>query len=189
MVDQMTAPEHPSGVDPRVVERAMWGDRSAFGTLIRHHDPALRRFAFRLVGDDVDDVLQEAYVRAYRALPRFDNRNLRISAWLHRIVYNAAVDALRGRRRRDALVDLEVQRVVVAQAGSETDLADFSEILGALATDLRAATLLVDGWGFTYEEAAEILDVPAGTVASRLHRARKALRRSIEAQQTMGGQP
>jgi len=184
MVESVIHPKQRPDVDRRVVDRAVWGDRLAFETLIRHYDPALRRFALRLVGDEVDDVLQEAYLRAHRALRRFDNGDERIAAWLHRIVYNAAIDALRRRRRDGVLLDVDA-RGVAAPPPPEARL---EEILASLPTEMRAATLLVDAWGFTYQEAALILDVPAGTVASRLHRARAALGRSIEAQR-MGGEP
>jgi RNA polymerase sigma-70 factor (ECF subfamily) len=192
MITRMTgAGGASSEIDPLVVKRAIWGDRLAFEGLLRHYDSRLRAFAYRLVGDEVDDVLQEAYVRAYRSLHTFEERGLGISPWMHRIVYNAAVDLLRQRTTRRAIVS-RVEQVVPRYAGSAEsevlEVAGLAELLEMLPIDLRAVALLVDGYGFSYDDAADILGVPAGTVASRLHRARDTLRTSHEFRRGNGDQ-
>lgn len=173
----------PAGdVGRAVVERARRGDQEAFATVIRHYDPGLRALAYRLLGDRdrMDDALQEAYVKAFRSLPRFRGE-ARLGTWLYRIVYNACLDELR-RLRRTAHEPLDE----AAEAGAAADpgdvaagRGDLARALAALQPQERATVLLVDAQGFDYREAARILDIPEGTVASRLNRARAALRAAL----------
>jgi RNA polymerase sigma-70 factor (ECF subfamily) len=129
----------------------------------------------------MDDALQEAYVRAFRSLSSFRGES-RLGTWLYRIVYNACLDELE-RSRRVAWLPLEdageppdprpdVAETVAGQSR-------LSEALAELAPDERAAVLLVDAQGFDYRSAGKVLGVPAGTVASRLNRARAGLRRAL----------
>lgn len=166
-----------------VVERARSGDHAAFGEIVRHYDPRLRRLAYRLLGDParMDDALQEAYVKAYRALPGF-RTDAAPGSWLYRIVHNACLDLLRreGRHRAASLEAAED----IPDASSEpariaSRRADLTRALDALPLDQRAAVLLVDAEGFDYAAAAEVLGVAPGTVASRLSRARAALRLAL----------
>jgi RNA polymerase sigma-70 factor, ECF subfamily len=171
-----------AGPDDLTVAQARAGDAEAFVALIRRHDRPLRALAFRLLGDRdlMDDALQEAYVNAFRALPRFRGQS-KVETWLYRVVYNACLDELRrGRANPTAPVD------VAAVAAVEGDPAEAAGISGALAdalaslpADQRAAVLLVDCEGFDYRGAAEVLGVRVGTVASRLSRARAALRHAL----------
>jgi RNA polymerase sigma-70 factor (ECF subfamily) len=87
-------------VTPAIVERAKRGDREAFSAVIRHYDAGLRALAFRIVGDRdrMDDALQDAYLRAFRALPGFRGSSS-LGTWLYRIVYNASLDELERSRR------------------------------------------------------------------------------------------
>lgn len=168
-------------IDPRTVARARRGDEHAFAALVRHYDEGLRALAFRLLGDRtrMDDALQEAYVRAYRALPRFRG-DAALGTWLYRIAYNACLDELR--RTRD-VVGLDAARER-AHEPEPLDGISAREALGAalgtLEPEERAAVLLVDAQGFDYRSAGEILGVPEGTVASRLSRARAELRAALE---------
>ncbi len=169
--------------DAELVEAARAGDREAFTTLLRRHDPAMRRLAWRLLGDRhaMDDALQEAYVKAYTALGRFRSE-ARFSSWLHRIVHNACMDELRRGRRRP-LAAVQPPDVASAAPGPErviTAAGTLQVALGRLPHDQRATVVLVDGEGYDHATAARILGVAPGTVASRLSRARAALRRSIE---------
>jgi RNA polymerase sigma-70 factor, ECF subfamily len=152
-----------------------------FLAALREFDVSHRRLAFRLLGDAhrMDDVLQEAYARAYRALPRFRG-GASLSTWLYRIVYNACLDDL---RRSGARKEVSLEEWRESGAERTDDLAerlDLEAALAALPIDLRAVVLLVDAEELSYDEAAEILGVPAGTVASRLNRARGALRATLE---------
>lgn len=151
--------------------------------MIRHYDAGLRALAFRLLGDRerMDDALQEAYVKAFRGLPRFRGR-ARVGTWLYRIVYNACLDELRRPAHRRE-VPLEDELAPSAPGGDPASVVarrgDLAAALAALAPEERAAVLLVDAQGFDYAEAARILAVPQGTIASRLNRARAALRREL----------
>jgi RNA polymerase sigma-70 factor (ECF subfamily) len=154
-------------------------DADAFVLLLREHDLRHRRLAFRLLGDRerMDDVLQEAYARAFRALPRFRG-GAAIGTWLYRIVYNTCLDELRrSGARREVSLD-EWRERGSAAAGVEERL-DLEAALAALPVELRAVVLLVDADELSYDEAAEVLGIPAGTVASRLSRARDALKGAL----------
>jgi RNA polymerase sigma-70 factor (ECF subfamily) len=170
-------------MDSTVMERARAGDLDALGKVIRHYDADLRALAYRLLGDRdrMDDVLQDAYVKAIRAFPRFRGEST-LATWLYRIVYNACLDELDKSRRVRVLPlehagDRPDPGPLVAEAvPARTALA---EALATLAPPDRAAVLLVDAQGFDYESAGEVLGVPAGTIASRLNRARRVLRRAL----------
>lgn len=171
-------------VAPGVLERAREGDHDAFATVVSLYDRRLRGIAFRVLGDRerMDDALQEAYLRAFRALPRFRG-DARVGTWLFRITYNACLDELaRARKTTHAPLD-----ELVEQASDPLELEDSlaarSEVASALAKlspDERAVVFLVDVEGFDYTAASRVLGVPVGTVASRLNRAREALRAALQ---------
>jgi len=171
-------------LDPAVLERARVGDHRAFAAIVDRYDRQLRALAYRLLGDRdrMDDVLQEAYVKAFRALPGFRG-DAALSTWLHRIVYNACLDDLRRRRHVIPVAgDEQAQEAAWSRPGPAEVVAERQELADALATlpvDQRAAVLLVDAYGFDYGEAAEILAVRTGTIASRLSRARSTLRAAL----------
>jgi RNA polymerase sigma-70 factor (ECF subfamily) len=179
----VTAPGAAGDVGSGVLERARGGDQEAFAAVIRHYDPGLRALTYRLLGDRdrMDDALQEAYVKAFRSLPRFRG-DARLGTWLYRIVYNTCLDELeRGRR----VVQLPLEEET-ARAGAWAEPAevvprrrDLVDALAELPPEDRAAVLLVDAQGFDYREAGRVLGVPEGTVASRLNRARATLRRAL----------
>jgi RNA polymerase sigma-70 factor (ECF subfamily) len=179
----VTAPSPAGDVGSAVLERARSGDQEAFAAVIRHYDPGLRALAYRLLGDRdrMDDALQEAYVKAFRTLPRFRGDS-RLGTWLYRIVYNACVDEIE-RSRRVVQLPLEEE---TARAGTWAEPGevvprrrDLVDALAGLPPEDRAAVLLVDAQGFDYREAAGVLGIPEGTVASRLNRARATLRRAL----------
>ena len=147
--------------------------------------------AYRLLGDPdtMDDVLQEAYLKAYRAYPSFTHRAAP-STWLYRIVYNCCLDRLRALQRErgrtgapaslDVLAEFGVEPVAPGDVSAHVEERDaLGEALSALPPDQRAAVLLVDAMGHGYRSAAEVLGVRPGTVASRLSRARAALRDAL----------
>jgi RNA polymerase sigma-70 factor (ECF subfamily) len=181
----------------------MRGDAAAFIELVKQHDRGLRTLAYRLLHDRtaMDDVMQDAYLKAFRGFSGFRGE-AEERTWLYRIVYNACLDRLRsdGRRREESLEALTEGRngvlagdraaVGVGQttvAGATVDdpaesVAETSALATALALlppDQRAVVLLVDAAGFTYDEAAEVLGIRTGTVGSRLHDARSALRTAL----------
>lgn len=145
---------------------------------------------------DAEDLVQETYLRAYRGFGGFqEGTNLR--AWLYRILTNTFINSYRAKKRRpdetelDEVEDLYLYRKLggleAATVGrsAEDELMDWftdaevKDAVEALPDQFRMAVLLADVEGFSYKEIAEILDVPIGTVMSRLHRGRKALQRRL----------
>jgi RNA polymerase sigma-70 factor, ECF subfamily len=181
----MPGPRSPRSTDAGLVQQVLAGDPRAFSELIRRHDERLRSLASKLLGGDrerMDDALQEAYVQAYRSLGRF-RADAEVGTWLYRIVSNACIDELRRSRRRPEPVDLAVWDRPSGRTGLEGAAAAADQVLRALAAlpeDQRVTVVLVDGEGFDHAEAAEVLGVAPGTVASRLSRARATMRRLLE---------
>ncbi len=179
-----------------LVRRARAGDGGAFEALARDLELPLFRHVLRVVGStaEAEDVVQEALLSAWRSLASFEGGSFR--AWVFRIATNRAIDLIRARRRRGELplepADDERDppggsRVdwaepvapggdLAAIAGRAEALAIVEEALGTIAPEQRAALLLRDVEGFSYEEIALITAVEVGTVKSRIHRARTAVR-------------
>jgi len=166
--------------DARLVAAAADGDRAAFDELVRRHRDRVWAVALRICGDpdDAEDVLQETFVSAWRALPGF-RRGARLSTWLYRIAVNKSYDAV-GRRRPQVALD------AVAEPSAPGDdyvasgrRAALVAALAALPVEFRAAVVLCDVLGLPTGEAAEVLDVPAGTVKSRTFRGRALLARAL----------
>ncbi len=154
----------------------------AFMEIVKRHDRGLRALVFRLLRnrEALDDVLQEAYLKAFRGFSAFRG-DAQAGTWLYRIVYNACLDYLRSERRSREIplegVDDHLGHLDPAEAVlSGLSLA---EALALLPLEQRAAVWLVDATGLSYRQAAEVLGVPGGTVASRLNHARAALRRTL----------
>lgn len=168
-------------------------DHQRFRQLVRDYDERLRRLAGGLLGADphrVDDALQEAYIRAYRSLGSFRGES-EVGTWLYRVVTNVCLDELRRGRSRPAPVDVtdRAWERPSGAAGPERTVTTADTVRRALDTipdDQRAAVLLVDGDGFTFDGAAEVLGAPAGTVASRVSRGRAALRQALMASEEDG---
>lgn len=165
--------------DPDLVRSAVDGDVAAFTKLLRQHDDRMRAVAFRMVGSPsaMDDILQVAYLKAHQGLARFRSE-ADFGTWLHRIVVNTCHDHLR-RAGRVTEVPLHAVPDPASPGSMEERLvmgSELQEALAALSPEYRAAVILVDGEGLSYAEAAEVLDVERGTVASRLNRARALLR-------------
>jgi len=168
--------------DVELVELARAGDRAAFDGLLRRHDDRMRGLAYRLLADRhaMDDALQEAYLKAYRALGRF-RAGSDFGTWLYRITYNCCIDELR-RRKRAPLASDDPAEPTSGRPGPERVVSASETVRSALAQlpdDQRVTVVLVDGEGFDHREAAGILGVAPGTVASRLSRARASLRRIL----------
>lgn len=166
--------------EAELLARARRGDHRAFADLLRRHDPGLRALAFRIVRDAslMDDALQEAYVKAYRALPSFRG-DAGFGTWIYRIVHNSSIDALR-RTRDHASFDPEMAPAHPSVESGVVASLDVATALDGLSVEHRSVLVLVDALGFDYGDAAEVLDVPIGTVRSRLARARRAMRRRLE---------
>jgi RNA polymerase sigma-70 factor (ECF subfamily) len=162
--------------------------------------PRLRRFAYGLTGslDEGDDLVQSACERALARLDQFQP-GTRLDSWMYRIVQTVWIDRRRAQQRRgEASMDpLDMEPLATADAAREMDARlSFQEVRAAVAElpeEQRAVLILVCVEGLAYKAAAEILDLPIGTVMSRLARARLALGRLLDSTIPMprlqGGQP
>src|SRR4051812_25035548 len=152
----------------------------------REHGRFLYNVAYRLTGnhDDAQDLVQEVLLRVRKGLDTY--RPGSMEGWLSRITTNAFLDEVRRRRRRpvDALPE-EPDRVLPAAPAADEALAaavlpeDVQGAILRLPDDFRAAVVLADVAGLSYDEISESLGVPAGTVRSRIHRGRKLLRQAL----------
>jgi len=155
--------------------------------VVENHSDRVFRLAYRLTGNrpDAEDLTQEVFIRVFRSLDTYTPGTF--EGWLHRITTNLFLDGARRKQRIrfDALSDERAARLESADVAPETAYADQrfdDDIELALATlppDFRAAVVLCDVEGLTYEEIAEILDAKLGTVRSRIHRGRAMLRRAL----------
>jgi RNA polymerase sigma-70 factor (ECF subfamily) len=178
----MVAASRGVAVDQRgLVERAGRGDHDAFAVLVRASIAQLEAVA-RLILRDPDlarDAVQEAYVRAWRNLPGLRDPD-RFDAWLHRLVVNAALDAMRRRRRRPIEVDLDpIGPVVADQTSLVADRDQLERGFRRLGPDQRAVLVLHYYVGMPVPAVAETLGIPLGTAQSRLARAMVALRAAM----------
>jgi RNA polymerase sigma-70 factor (ECF subfamily) len=165
--------------DAALLRKHAAGDPDAFGELVLRHRDRLWAVALRTLGDreEAADALQDALLSAFRAAGGYRGE-AQVTTWLHRIVVNACIDRARRRAHRPT-VPLDEQVMSVPDPRDETATVDLRhELLAALAAlpvDQSAALVLVDVHGHSVEEAAEILEVPVGTVKSRCSRGRARL--------------
>jgi RNA polymerase sigma-70 factor (ECF subfamily) len=184
--------------DQQLVAAAQAGDARALDQLLRAHYDRVHAVCRRITGSpgDADDAAQEAMISVVRGLSRFDGRS-RFSTWVYRIATNAALDELRRRKRRPALglvdeegrvpeaADQMAERTVEAAA----DRLAIDAALDALAEEFRAAVVLRDVADLDYAEIAQVLDVPVGTVKSRIARGRAQLADALGNRRGPAGRP
>ena len=161
------------------MEAAQRGDRAALDTLLRRHYDRLYALCRRMTGDDADaaDACQEALMAIVRGLPGFDGRSA-FGTWAYRVTTNACLDELRRRRRRPEPGLPEGSAEVASpldHAEASTARVDIDRALQSLPADYRAAVVLRDVCGLSYDEIARALDIPGGTVRSRISRGRSAM--------------
>lgn len=180
--------------DQELVERVFKGEKGAFDLLVLRYQHRILALIGRFIKDphEVEDVCQEAFVKAYRALPSFRGDSA-FYTWLYRIAINTAKNYMvaRGRRPPSTDVDvdeaefLETQTVLTDIENPEQNLAkdDLKKVIDKaiedLPEDLRTAFTLREFSGLSYEEITEIMGCPVGTVRSRIFRAREALDKKI----------
>jgi RNA polymerase sigma-70 factor (ECF subfamily) len=170
-------------VDQRLVERARQGDRAAYETLAREVAYRLYAVAYQVTRDRdrAEDAVQQALVTMWTDLPSLRDP-ARFEAWAFRLVSRACLMDLRSRRR--ARVVALSPDVVAARGDVAAEIAirdQLDQALGTLTPDHRTVVVLRHLGGLSIDELAEVLGIPRGTVASRLHHATRALRAAIEA--------
>jgi RNA polymerase sigma-70 factor, ECF subfamily len=173
-------------------------DQAQFAEQAMEYMSSLYSAALRMTRNpaDAEDLVQETYLKAYRAFGTF-KEGTNLKAWLYRILTNTYINSYRARRRRPEQTDLdEVEDLYLyrrlggleaANAGRSAEEqvlehfteADVKAAVEALPEQFRMAVLLADVEGFSYKEIADILEVPIGTVMSRLHRGRKSLQKTL----------
>lgn len=166
--------------DTALVARVLASDdRHAFGELVRRHQSEVRGLLRRLTGDPAaaDDLAQETFVRAYRALGQYRG-GAKLSCWLYRIAYNAFVS-----QARRAPTPAVYEPVAVATMDHVLARHDLSRAMAELRPDERAALALTYGREVTHEEAAQILGCPLGTLKTNVLRAKDKLRTRLTAQE------
>ena len=178
-------------LDRLLVERVQRGDKQAFGLLVSKYQRKLARLVSRLIwnSSDVEDVVQESFIRAYRALPNFRNDSA-FYTWLYRIGVNSAKDWLVNNRARisaTSTIDIEdVENFELGEHHRDNDTpeevlmskqiaATVNAAVADLPEDMRMAVSLREIDGLSYEEIAEAMNTPVGTVRSRIFRAREAI--------------
>lgn len=181
-------------VDQALVERVQRGDKSAFDILVRKYQHKVIKLVSRYVKDqhEVFDVAQEAFIKAYRALPKFRGDSA-FYTWMYRIAINTAKNYLVAQGRRIPNVDIEAQDA--EQIEGATALKEYAtpesmlrkeeiqetvfKTIENLPDDLRTAITLREIEGLSYEEIATAMDCPVGTVRSRIFRAREAIDKTL----------
>jgi RNA polymerase sigma-70 factor (ECF subfamily) len=176
--------------ESQLIDAALAGDSSAFGILVQRYQDRLYSSIVHVVGCRVEaeDVVQDAFVQAYVKLNTFQH-NSRFFTWLYRIAFNAALSR---RRRKKSAYSVEQSREVAGdEPVSEVDAPDdrmlrqervriVQEALSLLTEDHRAILILREMEEMSYEDIADVLNTPVGTVRSRLSRARNQLRDKLE---------
>ena len=187
------SPPAPADSDLVLVQRTVAGDQRAFGLLVLKYERRIQRLIARMVRDVdlVEDIAQETFIRAYRALPKFRG-DAQFYTWLYRIAVNTAKKTLIDFKRDPTVVesalrsgdDDETYRPETEPISHETPdtvlaakqiSAVVNAAMEALPDDLRQAVTLREIEGLSYEEIAEVMNCPIGTVRSRIFRAREAI--------------
>ena len=173
--------------DARLTKAAQAGDRRALEELLRRHQDQIHAICRRLAGNDADgqDATQEALIAIVRGLPRFGGK-AKFSTWAYRVATNAALDELRRRSRRPvpSAVDSDDRPATASTADDPASVAvrlDLDAALAQLPEEFRAPVVLRDMAGCDYAEIGKILQIPPGTVRSRIARGRSRLAGSMSA--------
>jgi RNA polymerase sigma-70 factor (ECF subfamily) len=177
-------------IDQKLVVRVQKGDKTAFDLLVRKYQHKVAKLVSRYVRDrrEVEDVTQEAFIKAYRAIGGFRGESA-FYTWLYRIAVNTAKNYLESQSRRPPGSDMEIEGAELIESGAglrdqatperqmlTNEIATtVHRVLEHLPPDLRTAITLREIEGMSYEEIAEVMDCPIGTVRSRIFRAREAI--------------
>jgi RNA polymerase sigma-70 factor (ECF subfamily) len=178
------------GVDQKLVVRVQRGDKAAFDLLVLKYQHKVAKLVSRYVRDrrEVEDVTQEAMIKAYRAIGGFRGDSA-FYTWLYRIAVNTAKNYLESMGRRPPGSDVEVEGAELIESGdglrdqatperqmlTDEIASTVHRVIENLPEDLRTAITLREIEGLSYEEIAQVMDCPIGTVRSRIFRAREAI--------------
>jgi len=180
--------------DQQLVDRVLSGNKNAFNLLVLRYQHRVSALVGRFIhaSHEAEDVCQEAFIKAYRALPLFRGDSA-FYTWLYRIAVNTAKNYLVSKKRRPPASDVELEDAEQSEVGSilrdienpESKLATaklklvIEQAIEDLPEDLRTAFTLREFSGLSYEDITEVMDCPVGTVRSRIFRAREAIDRKI----------
>jgi len=186
--------------DLELLKRCLTGDNSAWETLLRAYTRKLYNLCYRFTGrtDEAEDLTQEIFVKVYQTLRTFDAAQGAFSTWLNRVARNHLVDHYRRTRKdrvtsslEDELETLEEKPSVGTEAVGQVESRERKEVLqqglNRLSPDLREAVVLRDLHDLDYQEIAQVLGVPQGTVKSRINRGRLELARVLKRMDVMRG--
>jgi RNA polymerase sigma-70 factor, ECF subfamily len=176
-----SAAERPAVTDAELLTAHINGDPHAFSEIVKRHRDRMWAVALRTLGDpdEAADAVQDAFVSAYRKAATFRGEAA-VTTWLHRIVVNACLDRMRRKSVRpvadDELIEAAERETPLPDQTLEREVSmEVSAALKLLPADQRAALVLVDMMGYSVEDAAQVLQVPSGTVKSRCARGRAKL--------------
>ncbi|MEU4508991.1 RNA polymerase sigma factor SigM [Nonomuraea wenchangensis] len=176
-----SAADRPAVTDADLLTAHINGDPHAFSEIVKRHRDRMWAVALRTLGDpdEAADAVQDAFVSAYRKAATFRGEAA-VTTWLHRIVVNACLDRMRRKSVRpvadDELIEAAERETPLPDQTLEREVSmEVSAALKLLPADQRAALVLVDMMGYSVEDAAQVLEVPSGTVKSRCARGRAKL--------------
>jgi RNA polymerase sigma-70 factor (ECF subfamily) len=177
----VTRPQPPDPSDGDLVSRFQSGDESAFVTLMQRHERRVYNLAYRMLGgpEDARDATQDAFLSCFRHLPTFRG-DAAFATWLHRIAVNACLDMVRRRKHVASLEDdLVAPPASPDHADRATAAADVQSALLRIPPEFRVVLILHELQDLPLDDIARVLEIPTGTVKSRLHRGRVALGRAL----------
>ncbi len=185
----MTSAEREPATASALVDAARAGDQRAFEALVRRYRKRIFALALHIIGSssEADDITQEVFLKAYRALPAFEGRS-QFFTWVYRMTVNRSLNARRDRARRgedgdDPRLDLAVAVDARSNPGRATELrhsyARLLRALDSLPIDMRTTVILVSLQGMSHGEVAVVQSVSEGTIAWRMHEARRRLHEAM----------
>lgn len=173
-----------AAVDQVLIRRAQAGDEDAFGLMFEEYKNLVYRTTYLTLGTaaDADDILQEVFLQVHRSLDSYDPARGAFSTWLYRITVNRCLNWRRGRRQAESLENVAGDEALSARPHADCYEEDDSvrRALDRLSRKLRVVVILRHYWDLSYAEIAEIMDLPLGTVKSRLNLAMRQMRDDLE---------
>jgi RNA polymerase sigma-70 factor (ECF subfamily) len=174
----------------QIILRAQSGDREAFALLFEQYKNLVYRTAYLMLGEttEAEDALQEIFVQVYKSLSGFEPQKAAFTTWLYRVTFNYCLN--HRRKKRPLTLPLEDISPALKSEFPGAQLADeeiLQQAVGKLTDKQRAVVILRYFWDLPYAEIAQILDIPLGTVKSRIDLALKSLRKVLEEQESSKG--